>query len=193
MSPSLTCNDDRIPFLYEEAYQWYTSFDELGEIIERPNPTPAFRHLDKVIDHLIKDCQWPINRIHFFGFAQGGSVGAEFVVRRWKAHSSKGTDHAFASVVSVSGPLLSYPTHSDLLCPTPLCAAHRLPLASSLISDFRKAFSPVTETRMIEKDEGMPASRTEWEPIMRFWSETLTRRPVDGLYEVKTGASSIHK
>jgi len=184
-----------IPFLYEDAYQWYTSFDELGETIERPNPTPAFRYLDKVIDHLTSDCQWPINRIHFFGFAQGGSVAAEFVRECWKAQlilqspQSKGDTalvaQSFASIVSISGPLLSYPTLSEP-CPTPVFVAHRLN-ASSPVSAFQRAFSSVTESKMNATNDGMPASRAEWEPIMRFWSERLKRRPIDGLYETRTG------
>lgn len=37
---------------------------------------------------------------------------------------------------------------------------------------------------------GMPAAKEEWEPIMKFWSENLARRQVDGLYEVMTGSRS---
>jgi hypothetical protein len=40
-------------------------------------------------------------------------------------------------------------------------------------------------------NEGMPASRAEWEPVMRFWSEGLARRSVDGLYEVMTGSIKL--
>ncbi|KAG6335176.1 hypothetical protein ID866_3920 [Astraeus odoratus] len=44
---------EQIPFLYEQAYQWYTSFDPLGDLIERPNPTSALDLLSSVFDHLI--------------------------------------------------------------------------------------------------------------------------------------------
>lgn len=37
---------------------------------------------------------------------------------------------------------------------------------------------------------GMPASKEEWEPIMRFWSEKLRRRQAEGLYEVMSGLST---
>lgn len=37
----------------------------------------------------------------------------------------------------------------------------------------------------------MPRSREEWEPIMRFWSEKLSRRQVGGLYEVMSGATLV--
>ncbi|KAI0351173.1 hypothetical protein OH77DRAFT_951781 [Trametes cingulata] len=197
---------EKIPFLYEEAYQWYTSFDPLGELLERPNPTPALELMTKVIDHLTKDCAWPPHRIHFFGFAQGGTVAAEFALKYWRSElslqqkslpSSAGPDsneHAprsFGSVVSVSGPLLSYPTLQKS-CPTPLLIFHRPPpaetaLRSSAIAELRKGFTKVEEVKM--KGEGMPKSKEEWEPIMRFWSEHLGRRQMDGLYEVMAGMS----
>lgn len=37
------------------------------------------------------------------------------------------------------------------------------------------------------RGEGMPRSKEEFEPIMRFWSEQLGRRQMDGLYEVMSG------
>jgi hypothetical protein len=203
-----------VPFLYEESYQWFTSFDDLGEIIERPNPTPALQYLSKIIDHLINDCAWPLNRIHFFGFAQGGSVAAEFVVDHWKqqqqlrasldnndnnnnkqdGQESLSASKKFGSIVTVSGPLLSYPTIS-ILSSTPILVAHRSPpsdmaLPPGAFTAFNKAFSSVTESKMEAKGMGMPASKQEWDPIMRFWSERLARRQVEGLYEVMSGSGS---
>ncbi|KAH9474827.1 putative hydrolase [Psilocybe cubensis] len=195
---------EQVPFLYEEAYQWYTSFDDLGETITRPNPTPALQFLSKVIDHLMKDCAWPISRIHFFGFAQGGSVAAEFGIYWWKLQSKSITSGnttdgtqtpavpSFGSIVSVSGPLLSYPT-LPLLCPTPVLIVHRSPpadtaLPSDAIPAFKKGYQNVTESKLGPKPAGMPASRQEWEPIMRFWSQHLSKRQISGLYEVLSGS-----
>ncbi|CAA7269901.1 unnamed protein product [Cyclocybe aegerita] len=204
---------EQVPFLYEDAYQWYTSFDDLGEIIDRPNPTPAFQFLNTVVDHLTNDCAWPLNRIHFFGFAQGGSVAAEFAIERWKAQfqpkkvitsgqEDEDPDQAnsfksFASIVTISGPLLSYPTLSTL-CPTPTLVAYRsapseTALPTNALSPVKKAFQSVTESKMRAKSAGMPSSKEEWEPIMRFWSQHLSRRQVDGLYEAMTGASASTK
>jgi len=195
---------EQVPFLYEERYQWFTSFDDLGEIIERPNPTPALQYLSKTIDHLINDCAWPINHIHFFGFAQGGSVAAEFGIDHWKKQqlrAKKSIDSSlsqakdsgqellsFGSIVTVSGPLLSYPT-IPTLSPTPILIAHRSPpsdmaLPSEAFAAFNKAFVSETESKMEAKGMGMPASKQEWDPIMRFWSQHLARRQVEGLYEI---------
>ena len=192
-----------MPFLYEESYQWFTSFDDLGEIIDRPNPTPALQYLSNIIDHLINDCAWPLHRIHLFGFAQGGSVAAELVVDHWKQQQLRASfdnkqdgqasllSVSFGSIVTVSGPLLSYPTISTLSS-TPILVAHRSPasdmaLPPGAFTAFNKAFSSVTESKMEAKGMGMPASKQEWDPIMRFWSEHLARRQVEGLYEVMSG------
>ncbi|EKM78385.1 hypothetical protein AGABI1DRAFT_75973, partial [Agaricus bisporus var. burnettii JB137-S8] len=75
---------EKIPYLYEEAYQWYESFDPLGELLPHPNPTPAIQLLEKIVLYLTTECQWPLQRIHWFGFAQGGSVIVEFALWWWK-------------------------------------------------------------------------------------------------------------
>ncbi|KAF9530521.1 Alpha/Beta hydrolase protein, partial [Crepidotus variabilis] len=182
----------QVPFLYEDAWQWYPSFDTLGEMIPNPNPTPALQFLTKVVDHLTTHCKWPLNRIHLFGFAQGGSVAVEFTLERWKvSRASSGTttpdSQAFASVVSVAGPLLTYPTLSTK-CPTPLLIVHRSSGETSIpskdINAFKKGFENITEHKMKGPKEGMPASREDWEPIMKFWSERLERRKVEGLYDI---------
>jgi len=203
---------EQVPFLYdEESYQWFTSFDDLGEIIERPNPTPALQHLSKIIDHLINDCAWPMNHIHLFGFAQGGSVAAEFVIDLWKQQQlriKKSIDStnfnqsleqgsvSLGSIVTVSGPLLSYPTISTL-CPTPILVPHRSPpsdmaLPPGAFTAFNKAFASVTESKMETKGMGMPSSKQEWDPIMQFWSQHqhLVRRQVEGLYEIMSGSGN---
>ncbi|KAJ8502064.1 hypothetical protein ONZ51_g136 [Trametes cubensis] len=162
---------EKIPFLYEEAYQWYTSFDPLGELLEHPNPTPAIELLTKIVDHLVRGCGWTPQRIHFFGFAQGGSVAAEFALKFWRSELSQQqkslpspsnptageyAPRSFASVVSVSGPLLSFPTLQEP-CPTPLLIFHRPSPAESAvrtssISELKKGFTKVEEVKMKGED-----------------------------------------
>ncbi|KAI0640881.1 hypothetical protein C8Q79DRAFT_1037718 [Trametes meyenii] len=197
---------EKIPYLYEEAYQWYESFDPLGELLEHPNPTPALDLLTKVVEHLVKECAWPPQRIHFFGFAQGGSVAAESALKYWRTElslhqkalpsSSNQSSNVYipqslGSVISVSGPLLSYPT-LKIPCPTPLLVFHRphpaeSALRPSAVGELKKGFGVVEEVKI--RGEGMPQSKEEWEPIMRFWSERLGRRQMDGLYEVMAGVA----
>ncbi|KIO02593.1 hypothetical protein M404DRAFT_1002201 [Pisolithus tinctorius Marx 270] len=199
---------EQIPFLYEQAYQWYASFDPLGDLIERPNPTPALDLLRIVFAHLIDDCNWPSHCIHLFGFAQGGSVAVESTISWWKgelAVTSKSrvtesreddgdrgrTTRQLGSVVTVCGPLLSYPT-LEKPCPTPLLVFHRGSLPKTALTSFYKAFTQVQEVKGKDngQDESMPRSKDEWEPIMRFWSEVLGRRTGEGLYEVMSGAKT---
>ncbi|KAG6911053.1 hypothetical protein DXG01_004567 [Tephrocybe rancida] len=191
-----------VPFLYEQAFQWYTSFDDLGEMIERPNPTPALDLLEKVVKHLVEGCGWSSHRIHLFGFAQGGSVAAEFGIAWWKRHlasrasadsPSSVTKGTLGSIISISGPLLSYPTLS-VKNPSPFLVVHASPpaetaLPSGAIADFKKAYDNVTEKA--SKEPGMPSSKAGWQPIMQFWSTHLGRRQLDGLYEVMSGTPPV--
>ncbi|KAE9405516.1 hypothetical protein BT96DRAFT_1015502 [Gymnopus androsaceus JB14] len=186
---------EKIPFLYEEAYQWYTSFDPLGELIERPNPSAAIDLLSDVLKHLIEVCSWPSDKIHLFGFAQGGTVALELAIQFWKnqinAKSSKSSSLSLGSIVTISGPLLSYPT-LPTPSPTPILAVYRPPPADPSLSGgdltaLKKGFNTVKEVKLQSRGPGMPSSKDEWEPIMRFWSERLSRRQVDGVYEVMSG------
>lgn len=100
------------------------------------------------------------------------------------------TPRAIGSLITLAGPLLSYPTLENK-CPTPLLVVHRpSPSASVLPSDaitsFKKGYDHV-QSVSIGKGEGMPRSREEMEPLMRFWSEHLGRRQAEGLYEVMSG------
>jgi hypothetical protein len=181
-----------VPFLDEQAYEWYPSFDNLGELITNPNPTLAFDLLTKVLRHLITDCHWPSSNVHLFGFVQGGSVAVEFGIQYWRSQRSTHNSQKFAlgSIVTISGPLLSFPTLSDL-CPTPVLVFYRHSskegsFPSDAMTNFRRAYERVIEVKMGGVGEGMPRSKDEWEPIMRFWSEWLKRRPFDGLYEIVT-------
>ncbi|EKM57227.1 uncharacterized protein PHACADRAFT_208338 [Phanerochaete carnosa HHB-10118-sp] len=194
-----------IPYLYEEAYQWYESFDQLGDLIQNPNPTPALALMSSVLKHLTVECAWPAERIHLFGFAQGGTVAAEFALHWWRtelertklvaADAPDREPRALASVVSVCGPLLSFSTVLARPCPTPVFVAHRPSPAESAmppnaLSSFKKGYSEVKDVSL-GRGEGMPRSRDEWEPIMRFWSERLSRRQMEGLYEVMSGAMPL--
>jgi predicted esterase len=161
----------------------------------------------KVVKYLIDECTWPPNRIHFFGFGQGGTVAAEFGISWWEEQSQsprrirdtvqleKDEDStkpslSLGSIVSISGPLLSYPTPSSLSF-TPILIIHDLPPAESalppgFIAAFKKAYKHVAEV-INSKRPGMPSSKEGWQPIMEFWSRHLGRRQVDGLYEVMSG------
>lgn len=172
-----------VPYLYEEAFQWYESFDELGELLTKPNPTAILDRLEKTIASLIDKCSWPAERIHLFGFAQGGSVATELGLRWWRRKKSLG------SIVSVEGPLLSYPT-LDVGCPTPLLFFHHSAPPNELAA-MRKGYVDVKEVK-VPGGPGMPRSKTDWVGIMTFWGRVLgMRQEMEGLHPVISGGPAV--
>lgn len=168
--------------------------------MRNPDPSFAVVALTRTLLHLVEQCGWPADRIHLFGFAQGGTVAAETILRwsRLQSGQSK-TTAPLASFVSVGGPLLSFPTlskeASSARCPTPVLYVHRSGDSKS-VTTLRRGYSEVRETKLGGLggggEESMPKSRDEWQRIMQFWSERLHRRVLgaDGggsLYEVLTG------
>jgi len=196
----------RVPYLEEEAFQWYQSFDSLGELIKNPNPTLALELLLDVVGHFAEGERWPAHRIHIFGFGQGGTVAAEFGIAWWKKELNKGLESAIAgnakhvfrppprplgSIVTIGGPLLSFPTPAKL-CQTPILVYHRTPpsdmeMSIDDITSFQRGYEHVLERKM-QGGTGMPQSKTEWEPIMRFWSARLGKARKTDLYEVLTSS-----
>ena len=148
-----------------------------------PNPSPTLQSLVAFLELLVAECSWQSSRIHLFGFAQGGSVAVELALL-WSR--LKGAN--LGSVITVAGPLLSYPTASS--CSTPILVIHRPRSNNSALkpgdlSAIRKGFTGrVIEEKLGSKEEGMPTGRDEWEPLMRFWSETLSRRAPEGTVEI---------
>ncbi|GJJ08379.1 hypothetical protein Clacol_002593 [Clathrus columnatus] len=193
--PSDDATDENlIPYLGdEEAYQWYESFDNLGELLANPNPTRTLELLEKLLEHIVNDCKWSPNKIHLFGFGQGGSIALELGLKWWKTHGGANRPECrLGSIVTIAGPLLSYPTLTPH-CPTPMLAFHRpeseqTRLTANELAAFRKGFgNSIQEVKASRFGEGMPHSREEWEPIMKFWSSFLSRRSGSGLYQVLSG------
>lgn len=187
----------RIPYLYEDAFQWYESFDPLGELLANPNPTPALDVMDRVLGYLVSSCSWPPERIHLFGYAQGGSVAAEMALRRWKlsvpAPSSNSPAPAtlpLGSIVTVDGSLLSYPTLKPACAIPALYFHHTEEGSSDALVSFRKGFSSVNEVRF-PGQAGMPRGK-EWGKIVEFWSRMLSSRltEMEGLHPVLSGGPS---
>ena len=95
------------------------------------------------------------------------------------------------SVITVGGPLLSYPTLENLST-TPLLVFHRGSLSRNSLVSFSKGFVRVQAVKNTGNGlgESMPRSKEEWEPIMRFWSQHLGQRAGEGLYEVMSNAGA---
>ncbi|KIJ51440.1 hypothetical protein M422DRAFT_58933 [Sphaerobolus stellatus SS14] len=185
---------EKVPYLDgEEAYQWYESFDNLGELLSKPNPTAVLEFLEKLLDHLVRDCHWQPNNIHLFGFGQGGSVAVELGLRWWKLRGGEQAETRLGSIVSIAGPLLSYPTIPKP-CTTPVAVFYRedsesTKLSAGDLTALRRGYGSIQEIKG-SRGEGMPRNRSEWEGIMRFWSSYLSRRMGSELYEVLTGTGA---
>lgn len=168
----------RVPLLEEEAWMWWDTFDMLGELIPNPDPTPAIGVLQHLLHYLCAPeeqggCAWKAENIHLFGFGQGGSLVLETAVAR--------RPEPLGSVVSVNGPLLSFPTFSPSLT-TPLCYVTRFapPVLSSSsqarsqLTAISKAFAHVTQLnyppKSVPMDERM-IQGPEWRDLHTFWAK----------------------
>lgn len=175
-----------------EGFQWYATYSPLGEFLTNPNPTDVLSSLLSFIRHLIEVCTWPSERIHLFGFGQGGTIAAELALKLWRESNTSqemDTRKKLGSVVTITGPLLSYPT--GLPCPTPLLIVHRpgteqSALTNSDLAALRKGFGGrIVEEQLAKEKEGMPTNKDEWLVVMRFWADVLERAiRGEGVYRV---------
>ncbi|GAA5921216.1 hypothetical protein JCM1841_001634 [Sporobolomyces salmonicolor] len=185
----------RVPLLDEEAWQWWESFDSLGELISNPNPSSTLSLLLKALAHLTTVCAWHPSQLHFFGFAQGASVAGELAL----LHSRhRPAEEHLGSVVAVSGGLLSHPTVEEgKRAATKVCLVYRKGEDRVVsASSWRKGFREVREVKLEagRGREGMPRGMDEWREIMRFWSEVLERKSAlergGNVYELAGGMAA---
>ncbi|GAA5972566.1 hypothetical protein JCM11641_001902 [Rhodosporidiobolus odoratus] len=203
----------RVPLLEEDAYQWWDSFDSLGEIIHNPNPTATLSLLTKVIEYLCaplapsssssssssnpsssatSGCAWHPSQLHLVGFVQGGSCAAELALHWSRTHSP---ESHLGSVISISAPLLSHPTLSVKARTRAAVVYRRTTMEERMVgvASWKKGFESVKEIKLEggRGREGMPRGMDEWREIMRFWSETLLRRSATEMqgdvYEIAGG------
>ncbi|KAH7106315.1 hypothetical protein BKA62DRAFT_740885 [Auriculariales sp. MPI-PUGE-AT-0066] len=162
-------------------------FDNLGEVIEHPNPTSAITFLRECLKHLVETCGWRDEDIHLFGFAQGGSVAGELALALARDGRRLG------SIVSVCGPLYSFPAASSstssgipVLVFDRLSAERSKAKAEADAKAWRRGFARVVYEMMpAGAGAGMPANKNEWGIIMAFWADVLQRRMPDGVYPVR--------
>ncbi|GAA5950173.1 hypothetical protein JCM3765_004226 [Sporobolomyces pararoseus] len=188
----------QIPLLEEPAFQWWDSFDPLGEIIPNPNPTKTLELMTKVIIYLTSPSSgpnWPIQQIHFLGFAQGASLVGELALHLSRQPPFTKSE-SIGSVVAISGGLLSHPTIPENSKPenTKICLVYRKGEERIVaVPSWKKGYRVVKEVKLESGRgrEGMPRGFDEWKEIMRFWSEVLVRRSAlergGEVYEVSGG------
>ena len=151
----------------QPSWSWYNTFDRQFNPLADPDPTPAVGGLTRLLDTLTSGLGWRARDIHLFGWGQGGTTALELAL----AYPSR-----LGSVISICSSLLSKPGG---VSSTPmLLFTRRSPTSAAYKKQDSSARAAFREVEVVDADgpgEGMPASRREWEPIMRFWSELLVR------------------
>ncbi|EFP89677.1 uncharacterized protein PGTG_15640 [Puccinia graminis f. sp. tritici CRL 75-36-700-3] len=186
---------ERVPFLEEEAYQWWESFDITGSPVSHPNPSSTLIKLIGMLDRLTTDeIGWTPEDIHLFGFAQGASCLSELALL-WTR--SRSTAAPLASIVSVSGPLLSLPTiPTSSRSPTPVFLWTRRGEddTGKWRAGFERGFQSVQHFLAPRaSQEQMPMTPQEWKPILEFWSKLLKSRHPWELNDRNTEESSTYE
>jgi hypothetical protein len=162
------------------SYSWYNTFDRMFNPMPNPDPTKHIPTLRKLLEALTSaEMGWQLNRIHLFGWGQGGSMALELASNI----GAKPLDEAqrLGSVTSICGPLLYSSSSGSSTSQTPALVFTRLSPQSAarnrLANDLKNRFKEV-EVINGEKGKGgedMPRGRGEWEGIMRFWGHILSK------------------
>jgi hypothetical protein len=170
--------DVRLPLMDGPSYSWYNTFDRMFNPIPNADPTKHIPSLRKLLETLTSpELGWDLNRIHLFGWGQGGSMALELASNVFRTPLGGGR---LGSVISICGPLLpSTSVGSESQTPallfiriSPQSAAN-----SRLVNDLKSSFK---EVEVINGEKGksgedMPRGRAEWEGIMRFWGNLLSK------------------
>ncbi|KDN36324.1 hypothetical protein K437DRAFT_241240, partial [Tilletiaria anomala UBC 951] len=134
----------RVPLLEAESFMWWETFTPLMEKLPNQDPTPFTKSFSELICHLVSPvaesssdvpgCGWLASSIHLLGFGQGGTAALEGTInwtldRRKQSRAGAPNLQSIGSVVTISGPLISYPTFTPSIA-TPVLLYHRFPTAA---------------------------------------------------------------
>lgn len=185
----------------------------------RLDPNETIQMMSSVLDELIK-LGWTPSEISLLGYGQGGTLAGEFALAypqsrqeedekekgEWKGANER---PCIRSVISIQGPLLSFPTTGTSASQRPVHALlayalhcsdkkddDRTPTTACLqdVAAWKRAFALAVDLNFKHCGEGsgakgrMPSSRDEWQGIMVFWDKVLHRwdslAEAEGMYRV---------
>ncbi|TVY22877.1 putative hydrolase [Lachnellula hyalina] len=141
--------------------------------------------LDLIIkDVLIEKCHYPPRNILFYGYGQGGMAALTVAA---SVASGDGEELEFGGVVSVGGRLPASTSSSTAgsgqgkkgKCKTPvlLCGGSRSrEVTRQAVDALKERFKDVEYVKWAKEGDGMPGSREEMLPIMRFFARRLRSR-----------------
>jgi pimeloyl-ACP methyl ester carboxylesterase len=152
--------------------------------------------LIKLFRYLVADLEWDLERIHLFGWGQGGSVALEMARylglnglgetnRNQPEQSTRLDAKRLGSATSICGPLLSgLSVNQTLNISTPVFYFSRIATTTTESktqkSFLQRTFKPETTTFIAGRSTGrgdvrMLQGADEWAPVMKFWSGVLRR------------------
>ena len=124
---------------------------------------------DVICKGLIQNCNYQPRNILLFGFGQGGMAALATTV---------GLDEELGGVISIGGPMPTSLT-TTRKSKTPLLVlggSSNTLITKSAIVRLNTAFENVEYHKWDKSGDGMPGSRTEMLPIMKFFARRLKSR-----------------
>ena len=110
-------------------------------------------------------CGYSPKDIFFFGYGQGAMAAIAAVL----GMSELGE---FGGIVSIGGPVPVTSLDPITASETPICVlggSSNTPVMKSALADVNRCFADVSYHRFERVGDGMPRSREEMYPVMRFW------------------------
>ncbi|TVY85661.1 hypothetical protein LAWI1_G008880, partial [Lachnellula willkommii] len=178
----------------EPSFHWGDDilFDESKGSID---PDAGFTTTTKILLHniiqevLIEKCHYPPRNILFYGYGQGGMAALSVAAAAATQDTEMETEMEFGGVVSVGGrlPSSSISTsgqskskeQSKGKCKTPVlvCGGSRSrEVTRTAVDALKERFAAVEYVRWAKEGDGMPGSREEMLPIMKFFARRLRSR-----------------
>ncbi|KAF9432020.1 hypothetical protein BGZ76_011400 [Entomortierella beljakovae] len=190
-----------VPYLEEEGWQWYPSFNNLsGELLGPDSPERMLQvkqfvrpELVKFLRHCRGHCGFDYRKIIFFGFSQGAEMALD--VAAFGGMNLRG-------VVSIAGYMMEETQKNEPAIKsinTKVIIIQGDKDDSRTISSAKDSFKYIqrifgksnVEQRIVEgMGHGMPHSEAGWKPLMEFFAMNLDSRSValeqmSDVYEIK--------
>jgi len=123
---------------------------------------------DVIKGSLIGNCGFKLREIMLFGFGQGGMAALA---------AAASITEELGGIISIGGPLLSPSAAKQVHTPTlVLGGSSNTLITKSAITSLKAAFQNVEYQKWNKVGDGMPRSREEMLPIMRFFARRLKSR-----------------
>ncbi|KAF9933547.1 hypothetical protein FBU30_005189 [Linnemannia zychae] len=176
-----------IPYLEEEGYQWYPSFNNLtGDTLGPEAPERIMQvqklirpELVKFIRHCMDYCGFNPRQILLFGFSQGAEIALDLAI-------FGGIN--FRAVISIAGYLMDESINATAVT-KPLTTKvmilqgdkdnnRSVKHAKEYIKPIQRIFGKdnVTQCIVAGMGHGMPQSEEGWRPLMEFFANNLEHR-----------------